>query len=178
MNEHRRNEQNKSGLLVAEERRVGQQGTWIACELIETMLRGEGEVYHRRSCHLRMDKLNSWPRRILFTGKIRERSLLPCSISGSKIMQEFALKMRWTRQEWQFRYKSISRWWNLAILCAVLEEIFWIWCVNFCEKIHRNSVTRQTFLTFYIFFKQISQFPVLKLRAISIFNKIYTLFTN
>lgn len=42
MNEHRRNEQNKSGLLVAEERRVGQQGTWIACELIETMLRGEG----------------------------------------------------------------------------------------------------------------------------------------
>lgn len=58
MNEHRRNEQNKSGLLVAEERRVGQQGTWIACELIETMLRGEG-VYHRRSCHLRMDKLNS-----------------------------------------------------------------------------------------------------------------------
>lgn len=108
-NEHRRNEQNKNGLLVAEEQRVDQQGTWIACELVETILR-KGVFYHRRSCHLRMDKLNSWSRRILFTGKIPEGSLLPCSISGSKLMQEFALKMRWTRQEWQFRYKSTSRW--------------------------------------------------------------------
>lgn len=109
MNEHRRNEQNKSGLLVAEEQRVDQQG---ACELIETILR-KGVVYHRRT-----DKLNSRPRRMLFTGKIPEGSLLLCSISGSKIMQEFALKMRWTSDNFDINLSLGDRIW----LNFVLEE--------------------------------------------------------